>query len=130
MRTVPKRAPTRAVLVRLFRQVGVLSLERRKGTLGVAGGTVPHAAARTAHTERWTGDLRQFRVQTWREEGTDVAAVVLTRGGEVGLWMNLAHCRGEVGHLVWLWARFAAKRRPPLDVLTVHDLLILHPASS
>jgi hypothetical protein len=72
--------------------------------------------------EAWTGDLHRFKYQAWREEDTDVAAIVVTRGGEATAWINLVHVHALEERLVWHWARRAAHCRPPIDILYAHEL--------
>jgi hypothetical protein len=72
--------------------------------------------------DAWTGDLHQFRIQTWREHDTDVAAVVVARHGEAAVWINTAHVHALDERLVCHWARHAAHYRPPLDVIYAHEL--------
>lgn len=61
-------------------------------------------------------------MKAWAEE-SDLAAMVVTRGGDAAGWINLKHVRPHQMLLVWLWVRFAATFRPPIDVLYVGDLV-------
>lgn len=69
----------------------------------------------------WDGDLKHLSMRAWRDE-SDLAAMVLVRGGEAAGWVNLKHVRPEQARLVWMWVRHAARFRPPADILYAEDL--------
>lgn len=71
--------------------------------------------------EGWDGDLKHLSMRAWRDE-SDLAAMVVTRGGEAAGWINLKHVGPRETRWVWLWIRYAARFRPPADVLHADEL--------
>lgn len=76
--------------------------------------------------EGWSGDLRRLSLRAWRED-SDLAAMVVVRGGDAAGWMNLKHVPPRRSRFVWLWIRHAAYARPPGDILWASDLATMLP---
>ena len=73
------------------------------------------------HPDGWSGDLRDFALAAWAEDGDVAATVGVVDGHAVG-WLNLRHCRVEHWPRIWMRLRSLAARTPPLGIVYAAEL--------
>lgn len=76
------------------------------------------------HPDGWSGDLREFALTAWAEDG-DVAATVVVVDNHAAGWLNLRHCRVEHWPLIWMRLRSLAAHAPPFGVVYAPELAAL-----
>lgn len=73
---------------------------------------------------RWNGDLHDFSMRAWAEDGDLAAMVLVTPNGHARGWLNLRHVHPPQRAWVWMRLRNTAARRGS-DVLLAEDLMAM-----